>query len=104
MISLGYHIVATTGTGKALEAEGIKVDVIEKINENSNDILDAIRDGRINLVINTMTEGKTSETDGFLIRREAVENNIPCLTSLDTAEALLQAMETIHFQLEDMSK
>ena len=104
LISLGYHIVATTGTGKALEAEGIKVDVIEKINENSNDILDAIRDGRINLVINTMTEGKTSETDGFLIRREAVENNIPCLTSLDTAEALLQAMETIHFQLEDMSK
>ena len=104
LISLGYHIVATTGTGKALEAEGIKVDVIEKINENSNDILDAIRDGRINLVVNTMTEGKTSETDGFLIRREAVENNIPCLTSLDTAEALLQAMETIHFQLEDMSK
>ena len=104
LISLGYHIVATTGTGKALEEEGIKVDVIEKINENSNDILDAIRDGRINLVINTMTEGKTSETDGFLIRREAVENNIPCLTSLDTAEALLQAMETIHFQLEDMSK
>nr|WP_319217575.1 carbamoyl-phosphate synthase large subunit [uncultured Trichococcus sp.] len=104
LISLGYHIVATTGTGKALEAQGIKVDVIEKINENSNDILDAIRDGRINLVVNTMTEGKTSETDGFLIRREAVENNIPCLTSLDTAEALLQAMETIHFQLEDMSK
>ncbi|CZR00274.1 carbamoyl-phosphate synthase large subunit [Trichococcus ilyis] len=104
LISLGYHIVATTGTGKALEAEGIKVDVIEKINEHSNDILDAIRDGRINLVVNTMTEGKTSETDGFLIRREAVENNIPCLTSLDTAEALLQAMETIHFQLEDMSK
>ena len=104
LISLGYHIVATTGTGKALEAGGIKVDVIEKINENSNDILDAIRDGRINLVVNTMTEGKTSETDGFLIRREAVENNIPCLTSLDTAEALLQAMETIHFQLEDMSK
>ena len=104
LISLGYHIVATTGTGKALEADGIKVDVIEKINENSNDILDAIRDGRINLVVNTMTEGKTSETDGFLIRREAVENNIPCLTSLDTAEALLQAMETIHFQLEDMSK
>ncbi|CZQ81675.1 carbamoyl-phosphate synthase large subunit [Trichococcus palustris] len=104
LIALGYHIVATTGTGKALEAEGIKVDVVEKINENSNDILDAIRDGRINLVVNTMTEGKTSETDGFLIRREAVENNIPCLTSLDTAEALLQAMETIHFQLEDMSK
>ncbi len=104
LIALGYHIVATTGTGKALEAEGIKVDVVEKINENSNDILDAIRDGRISLVVNTMTEGKTSETDGFLIRREAVENNIPCLTSLDTAEALLQAMETIHFQLEDMSK
>lgn len=104
LIMLGYHIVATTGTGKALEAENIKVDVIEKINENSNNILDAIRDGRINLVINTMTAGKSSETDGFLIRREAVENNIPCLTSLDTAEALLQAMETIHFQLEEMSK
>ena len=44
-----------------------------------------------------MTEGKTEETDGYFIRREAADNNLPCLTSLDTTEALLQAMEMMHF-------
>ena len=47
-----------------------------------------------------MTEGKTEETDGYFIRREAADNNLPCLTSLDTTEALLQAMEMMHFQLQ----
>ena len=100
----GYRLIATKGTAQTLEAAGLEVETIDKINANNNAILDAIHNGRINLVVNTMTTGQTSETDGFLIRRETVENNIPCLTSLDTAKALLQAVETTHFQLEDMSK
>ena len=100
----GYRLIATKGTAQTLEGAGLEVETIDKINANNNAILDAIHNGRINLVVNTMTTGQTSETDGFLIRRETVENNIPCLTSLDTAEALLQAVETTHFQLEDMSK
>jgi carbamoyl-phosphate synthase large subunit len=55
-----------------------------------------IRTGEADLVVNTWTRGKTPERDGFLIRREAVEHGIACLTSLDTVEALLSTMESIH--------
>ena len=55
-------------------------------------LLDALRDGRVRLVINTLTEGRRPERDGFRIRRTAVERGIPCLTSLDTAAALVEVL------------
>ncbi|MCD5405666.1 MAG: hypothetical protein LRZ91_04110, partial [Desulfotomaculum sp.] len=61
----------------------------------SPDIADLIRNGKIHLVINTLTKGKTHERDGFKIRRAAVEHGIPCLTSFDTTWALIEVMRIL---------
>ncbi len=94
--NLGYKVVATEGTADILEEAGIPVERVNKLKDGSPHILDLIRSGEADLVVNTWTRGKTPERDGFLIRREAVEHGIACLTSLDTVEALLTTMETIH--------
>lgn len=95
---LGYRIVATGGTAKALEAAGLKVTRVNKLSEGSPNILDLIRNGEAHFVVNTLTKGKTPERDGFRIRREAVENGVVCMTSLDTVSALLHVLESIYFQ------
>ncbi|NTZ18435.1 carbamoyl-phosphate synthase large subunit [Paenibacillus sp. JMULE4] len=95
---LGYRIVATGGTAKALEAVGLKVTRVNKLSEGSPNILDLIRNGEAHFVVNTLTKGKTPERDGFRIRREAVENGVVCMTSLDTVSALLHVLESIYFQ------
>ncbi|WIM39010.1 carbamoyl-phosphate synthase large subunit [Paenibacillus sp. PK4536] len=94
---LGYKIIATSGTAKALEEAGIKVTVIHKLTEGVPNILDLIRSGQAHFVVNTFTKGKTPARDGFRIRREAVENGVVCMTSLDTVEALLTMLDTINF-------
>ncbi|WP_019533101.1 carbamoyl-phosphate synthase large subunit [Paenibacillus ginsengihumi] len=99
---LGYKIVATGGTAKALEEAGLKVERVNKLSEGSPNILDLIRDGQAHFVVNTLTKGKTPERDGFRIRREAVENGVVCLTSLDTVNALLLVLEAIYFQSTPM--
>lgn len=53
-------------------------------------------------VVNTMTKGKLAERDGFQIRRMSVENGVPCLTSMDTVEAILKVVESMNFQMEEM--
>ena len=63
-----------------------------------------IRNGEAQFVINTFTKGKQPERDGFRIRREAVENGVACLTSLDTAEAILRVIESMNFSAEAMEK
>ncbi|PTX51931.1 carbamoyl-phosphate synthase large subunit [Melghirimyces profundicolus] len=93
---LGYRIVATSGTADILEAEGLPVRRVNKLKEGSPHILDLIRQGEVDLVVNTWTRGKTPERDGFRIRREAVEHEIACLTSLDTVEALLSTLDSIY--------
>ncbi|WP_051271610.1 carbamoyl-phosphate synthase large subunit [Shimazuella kribbensis] len=95
-IQLGYRVVSTSGTADILENAGIPVQRVNKLKDGSPHILDMIRTGEADLVVNTWTRGKTPERDGFLIRREAVEHGIACLTSLDTVEALLSTMESIH--------
>jgi carbamoyl-phosphate synthase large subunit len=95
-IQLGYRVVSTSGTADVLENAGIPVQRVNKLKDGSPHILDMIRTGEADLVVNTWTRGKTPERDGFLIRREAVEHGIACLTSLDTVEALLSTMESIH--------
>ena len=65
-------------------------------------LLDVIRNGEAQFVINTLTKGKQPERDGFRIRRETVENGVPCLTSLDTAEAILRVIESMNFSAEAM--
>ncbi|MUV06428.1 carbamoyl-phosphate synthase large subunit [Planococcaceae bacterium Storch 2/2-2] len=101
---IGYHILATSGTAKALQEEGIQVEVVGKIGEEGTTLLDVIQEGKAQLVINTLTKGKQPERDGFRIRRESVENGVPCLTSIDTAEATLRVIESMTFETEPMPK
>ncbi|MBP1992768.1 carbamoyl-phosphate synthase large subunit [Paenibacillus eucommiae] len=99
---LGYKIIATGGTAKAFEAAGIPVTTVHKLSEGSPNILDLIRGGQAQFVVNTLTKGKTPERDGFRIRREAVENGVVCMTSLDTVRALMNMLESVNFSSRAM--
>ncbi|MDA8346006.1 MAG: carbamoyl-phosphate synthase large subunit [Thermaerobacter sp.] len=88
----GARILATAGTAEALRAAGVAVEEVPKIGEGHPDLLDRLRAGDINLVVNTFTQGRSPLRDGFQIRRTAVEHGIPCVTSLDTARAILRVM------------
>lgn len=99
---LGYKMVATGGTASALEAAGLRVTRVHKLSEGTPNILDLIRNGEAHFVVNTLTKGKAPERDGFRIRREAVENGVVCMTSLDTVRALQVMLETINFSTRPM--
>ena len=90
----GFSIYATEGTAKFLQTHGIKAERVRKIAEGSPNAIDLIKRGEIKLVLNTMSKDGKVERDGAKIRRAAVEHEVPCLTSLDTARALLLAMES----------
>ncbi len=92
---LGFRILATKGTRRYLESKGLRVEQIAKLHDGSNEIIDGIRKQKIQYVVNTTTHGRVQASDGFAIRRAAVEHGIPCFTSLDTAAALLQVLESI---------
>ena len=94
---LGFKLVATEGTAKAIQEMGIDAEVVGKMHERSIDIIQMIKKGQIHMVINTMTQnqGKNVARDGFKIRRATVEHAIPCLTSLDTAWEVLRALSTL---------
>jgi carbamoyl-phosphate synthase large subunit len=100
--AIGYRLMATSGTAAVLSDAGIPVKVVDKIGTDGPDLLDVIRNGEAQFVINTLTKGKQPARDGFRIRRESVENGIPCLTSLDTAEAMLRVIESMTFSAEPM--
>ncbi|GIO65506.1 carbamoyl-phosphate synthase large subunit [Paenibacillus cookii] len=99
---LGYKIYATGGTAQALTEAGILVTTVQKLSDGTPNILDLIRNGEAQFVFNTLTKGKTPERDGFRIRREAVENGVVCMTSLDTVRALLNMLDTINFSSQAM--
>ncbi len=89
---LGFEICATEGTAKAIQSMSIDAEVVGKVHERSSDIIQMIKNGKINMVINTLTQGKHSAKDGFKIRRATVEHGIACLTSLDTAWEVLRVL------------
>ena len=94
--NLGFNIEATAGTAKFLKEHGIKTRVKAKISEGSEEILDAIRRGYVTYVISTRDVNSLgSESDGFKIRRAAVENNVTMFTALDTVKVLLDVLEEI---------
>ncbi|MCZ2258847.1 carbamoyl-phosphate synthase large subunit [Sporosarcina sp. G11-34] len=103
-INIGYHIMATEGTANVLEDAGIRVKTVGKIGSDGPTLLDVIQKGEAQFIINTLTVGKQPARDGFRIRRESVENGVPCFTSLDTAVAMLSVIESMKFQTEAMSK
>ncbi|OUP57556.1 hypothetical protein B5F14_08720, partial [Faecalitalea cylindroides] len=69
-----------------------------------NNVVDIIRNGRVNFVINTMSSKENTRADGFLIRRVSAENNISCMTSLDTANALIKVLESLSFSAISMNE
>ncbi|MFD1677293.1 carbamoyl-phosphate synthase large subunit [Alicyclobacillus fodiniaquatilis] len=95
---LGYRLASTEGTARYLRDRGLEVRVVNKLAQGTPNLADDIRQGRIQLVINTLTKGLKPERDGFRIRRTAVEHGVPCLTSLDTVKSLLDILKLIHFQ------
>jgi carbamoyl-phosphate synthase large subunit len=115
LVEMGFDVHATPGTATALRAAGISVHEVAKINEGAPNVLDLITGGNIDLVINTISSGVDAPVaagdghrapvedgefpvairDGFEIRRAAVERRIPCLTSLDTAAALVESLNML---------
>jgi carbamoyl-phosphate synthase large subunit len=92
---LGFRVIATEGTASILREEGIEVKPIAKLHQGSTDITDAILQGQIQCVLNTTTHNKKQASDGFAIRRTAVEKGIPCFTSLDTASAWVHVLMSL---------
>ena len=90
---LGHTLVATPGTRVVLEAAGIACEPINKISDGSPHVLDIIHERKVDLVIND-AKGPREMSDNYKIRRAAVEASIACLTSLDTARALAEALES----------
>lgn len=91
-IELGYNIQATGGTGKYFKEHGVDCTVVNKIHEGADNCADLIRQGKVDLMLNTLTAGKRPEREGFQLRRLAVEMGTPCLTSLDTAREVLRVV------------
>ena len=93
--ALGYKIYATRSTAKYLQEHGVAALRVNKINQESPTVMDLILGHKIDLVIDTPTQGNGDKTrDGFLIRRNAIETGVYCITSLDTANALARSLET----------
>ncbi len=92
---LGYKIYATRSTADALKEAGVKARKVNKIQQESPTVMDLILGHEIDLVIDTPTQGRDKSRDGFLIRRTAIETGVNCLTSLDTARALVTSLEHI---------
>ncbi|MBQ2911880.1 MAG: carbamoyl-phosphate synthase large subunit, partial [Clostridia bacterium] len=93
--NLGFNIEATSGTAKFLKEHGIKTRVKKKISQGSDEVLESIKQGHISYIINTLGEEDQVSTDGFLMRRYAVEHNVTMFTSLDTVSVLLDVLEEI---------
>ena len=89
----GRKVAATPGTGRILEENGIPCEIVNKIQQGSPNILDLITSGKVSLMINTPSLNETSESEAARIRRACIESGVPCVTSIDTATALLRALD-----------
>lgn len=90
---LGFILYATKGTSKILNENGIPTIAVDKIGEGSFDILSTLDSGKISMLINTPSRNRKTEVDGLKIRRRCVELSIPCLTCIDTVNALIYALK-----------
>jgi carbamoyl-phosphate synthase large subunit len=100
---LGYKIYATRGTAVYLNEHGVKALQVNKLSQESPNVLDLILGHKIDLVIDIPTQGHGDKSrDGFLIRRNAIETGVYCITAIDTANALARALETAD-QNKDLS-
>ena len=108
LYNIGYGIYATEGTAKYFREHGLFVHDAKKISDESeggDNVLDIIQHGKVSFVVNTITNTEKSPShDGFLIRRVSAENNISCMTSLDTCNALCGVLESLSFSMISMNE
>ena len=90
---MDIQILATDGTCQALRQAGVEATRVNRVSEAHPNILDMIQSGTVDLIINTPTRGRKQDSDGFKIRRAAVEHSVACVTAIDTARALLTVRE-----------
>ena len=96
---MGFELYATRGTAKVIEDYGMEVTVVDKIHEGENNTLKLIESGKVDYVISTSAKGRIPTRDSVKIRRKAVERAIPCLTSIDTANAVADCLKSRYSQL-----
>jgi carbamoyl-phosphate synthase large subunit len=105
---LGYIIYATLGTADVLNQNGVKARKVNNIHQESPTVMDLILGHKIDLVIDTPTQGRDKSRDGFLIRRTAIETGVNVITALDTAKALVSSLENAYneegLELVDIAK
>jgi carbamoyl-phosphate synthase large subunit len=89
----GYEIMSTPGTGYALSDGGVKCEFVNKIKDGSPNLLEMLFSGEVSLMINTPEAGQSSGSDASRIRRACIETGVACVTSIDTASALADALE-----------
>jgi carbamoyl-phosphate synthase large subunit len=94
LVELGFELIATGGTAKTLAEAGVAVRRINKVYEGRPHIVDAIKNGEVQLVFNT-TEGRQSLIDSYSIRRTALELKVPCYTTASASRAAVQSIAAI---------
>ena len=102
-IELGFTLVATSDTAKYFAQWELPIEKVIDSQQGAEEIIKLIKDGQIQLVINTPTKGKMPERRGFKLRRAAADYRVPCLTALDTAKALVKVMAAQELQLNYQS-
>ncbi len=100
---IGFAVHATAGTARYLQQNGVDAVAVKKIKEGTPNLVDLVRGGKIDLLINTLSNNKQAEVEAAQIRRASVELGVPCLTSLDTARALLLALRSSRDGLRAMT-
>lgn len=100
---LGFQVFATEGTASFLRGADIPVIEVAKVGATEPNVLSIIEKGQVQFVINTLTSGKQPRSDGFMIRRVSVEHGIACLTNLDTANAILNVIDSTSFSANPMA-
>lgn len=91
---LGYEVYATRSTAKVLQQNGVNAIKVNKLSQESPTVIDLILEHKIDIVVDTPTQGRDKTRDGFLIRRISIETGVNCFTSLDTVNALLTSLES----------
>ena len=91
---LGYEIYATRSTADVLRENGVDAIKVNKIHQEAPTVMDLLLEHKIDIVIDTPTQGRDKNRDGFLIRRTSIETGVNCFTSLDTVDALLTSLES----------
>ncbi|TRM12336.1 carbamoyl-phosphate synthase large subunit [Lentibacillus cibarius] len=100
---LGFQLYATEGTAAYMKKAGLPVIEVAKIGSAERNVISIIENAEVQLVVNTLTSGTKPRSDGFMIRRETVEHGIACLTNLDTANAILNVIDSTTFRAAPMT-